>query len=406
VEARYGLTVTAASDRTAAKRATYAESEKATRRGLREPVRDTLRRSVRTAVAGASGLEEFLERLREDGVLVRERFSERNPGQITGYAVALPDGVDAAGKPIYFGGGGLAADLTLPKLRRRWDLDIGGPDAESAGGGHGAEAESPRPGGPTPPAPGGTGEHLGEEDRHRLTPGERQRIWEQAAAAASRAAEHIHASPGSDPEGAADAAWAASDFLAAAARVVECRRGGPLTVAAAEYDRAARALWGRVPAPSAAGRGLRTTGVLLASARFVGRSETRQFLALLAQLTALGDAVTRLRESQHRAAQAAAARLAAEQLRLTTAQHGGDHGAAPASASARVRRPATSPDLGWTASHAGPPSGPGAGRDAEEASSSAPEEAMSRSRTGGRGHGAPRTLPRTISPAVTCWRPR
>jgi uroporphyrinogen-III synthase len=74
------LTVTAGSDRTAAKRATYAESQKAARRGLWEPVRDTLRRSVRTAVASASGLEEFFERLREDGVLVRERFSERNPG--------------------------------------------------------------------------------------------------------------------------------------------------------------------------------------------------------------------------------------------------------------------------------------------------------------------------------------
>ena len=97
--------------------------------------------------------------------------------------------------------------------------------------------------------------------------------------------------------------------------MVEGRRGGPLTVAAGEYDRAARELWGRVPARSSAGQGLRTASVLLSAARFVGRNENPQLLALLAQLASLTDAVTRLRENQQRAAQAAAARRASEQLR-------------------------------------------------------------------------------------------
>ena len=44
VEARYGLSTTAASDRTAAKRPTYAETQKTARAGQAEPVRDTLRR--------------------------------------------------------------------------------------------------------------------------------------------------------------------------------------------------------------------------------------------------------------------------------------------------------------------------------------------------------------------------
>ena len=101
VEARYGLSVTAA------KRASYAETAKAARRGHAEPVRDTLRRSVRTAAAGAGGWAQFVERLRDDGLLVRERYSERNPGQVTGYAVALPESVDPGGQPIYFGGGKL-----------------------------------------------------------------------------------------------------------------------------------------------------------------------------------------------------------------------------------------------------------------------------------------------------------
>jgi len=135
VEAKYGLTVTAASDRTAAKRPSYAEAQKAARRGQAEPVRETLRRSVRTAAAGAASPAEFLERLRDEGLLVRERMSERTPGQITGYAVALPDAIDPGGQPIYYGGGKLAADLTLPKLRRRWDPAAPDSDASQASGG-------------------------------------------------------------------------------------------------------------------------------------------------------------------------------------------------------------------------------------------------------------------------------
>src|SRR5664280_1668477 len=99
-----------------------------------------------------------------------------------------------------------------------------------------------------------------------------------------------------------------------AGRVVEGRRGGPLTTAATDYDRAARELWGRVPPPSQAGQGLRAAAVAMTAARFFGRPEHKQLLALVAQLGALADAVTRLRENQDRAAQAAAARSAAEQL--------------------------------------------------------------------------------------------
>jgi hypothetical protein len=60
----------------------------------------------------------------------------------------------------------------------------------------------------------------------------------------------------------------------------------------------------------------------MTAARFFGRPEHRQLLALLAQLGALADAVTRLRENQDRAAQAAAARKAAGQLHhLAPVQH-------------------------------------------------------------------------------------
>ena len=213
--------------------------------------------------------------------------------------LASADSLDAAGKPVYYGGGRLAADLTLPKLRARWEVAPAGEPADTS-------AESPA-------ADAATGQPrvrsaATAEDRSALTPAERVRIWEQATAAAARATAAIQAGAEVDPRTAGDAAWAASDFLAAAGRVVEGRRGGPLTTAAVDYDRAARELWGRVPPPSQAGQGLRAAAVAMTAARFVGRGEHQQLFALLAQLGALADAVTRLRENQHRAAQAAAAR--------------------------------------------------------------------------------------------------
>src|SRR5450759_5751914 len=153
-----------------------------------------MRRSVRTAAAGASSLTEFLERLRDDGVF-RERHSERNPGEITGYAVASPDSVDSTGKPIYYGGGKLAADLTLPKLRRRWEVATPQDAADIAGDGPRA-AQSSRSAG-TASAPEGAGggrEGSAGEDRHAVTLGERAQICEQATAAAARATEQTQRS--------------------------------------------------------------------------------------------------------------------------------------------------------------------------------------------------------------------
>ncbi len=120
VEERYGLRRTAPADRTASRRPKRGEQEKAMRVGRDEPVRSTLRRRVATAAAGARTEDEFFTALREDGVLVRLRFSARTAGQVTGYAVALPDDLAPSGGPIWFGGGKLAGDLTLPSLRRRW----------------------------------------------------------------------------------------------------------------------------------------------------------------------------------------------------------------------------------------------------------------------------------------------
>jgi len=96
--------------------------------------------------------------------------------------------------------------------------------------------------------------------------------------------------------------------------------------------------------------------VLLASARFVGRGENTQLLALLTQLAALSDAVMRLRENQDRAAQAAAARSAAQQLRLTGAQRASLQPGPPAGTATRTRRSGLSFDPGRP--RPGPAQGP------------------------------------------------
>ncbi len=118
-EQRLGLCATPPADRTAARRPGRAEAEQAARRGWEEPPRQTLRRHVCGAAAGARTEHEFFDQLTAAGVLVRKRYSARHPGQVTGYAVGLPHQRSRDGSVIWYGGGKLAADLTLPRLRCR-----------------------------------------------------------------------------------------------------------------------------------------------------------------------------------------------------------------------------------------------------------------------------------------------
>ena len=212
-EQRYGLRSTAPADCTAARRPTRAENEKAARRGLEEAPRITLRRQVTTAAAAAGSEHEFFARLDQAGVLVRKRFSVKSPGQVTGYSVALPGDTTKDGGPVWYGGGKLAADLSWPKLQQRWT--------------------------PTRTAPGRP--HL------NLTAGDRNAVWDHATRAAADATAQIRTLAWTDPAAAADAAWATSDTLHAAAAMLGSRI---LRQAADAYDRAARPPYGRIPPPS------------------------------------------------------------------------------------------------------------------------------------------------------------
>jgi len=271
-EQRYGLRRTAPGDRTAGCRTSRAESEKAARRGLVEAPRLTLRRHVSTAAATAGTEGEFFGRLRESGVLVRVRRSIRDPGELTGYAVALPGDASEAGEPVWYGGGKLAADLTLPKLRRRW-----------AG--------------------------LADEP---FTAAERDAVWDHAARTADRAFAEVQVLAGTDPASAADAAWAAADTLHAAAAALGSRI---LRQAADAYDRAARVPYGRIPVRTPTGDGLRRAARLLSAYGYLTHDPSFRPIVLIVRLAVLVEAIGVLRETQGCAAQAAAAFGAAERLR-------------------------------------------------------------------------------------------
>jgi len=278
-EARYGLQVTAPADKTAARHTTRAETEKAARSGQVVPARDWLREQVQYAAAGARGPAVFLDRLRTAGVVMRER---RDPdGRLSGYAVGRKE---PAGETVLFGGGKLAADLSLPRLLARW---------QAAGGAQ--EVSVPAV---------------------AVEPAERVALWEQASAAAAQATEQVRLATGQADEGgsgeAGDVAAAAAEVLVAASRLIEGDTGGPLTQAARDYDRAARERRGRLVPGSADGSALRAAALRMAQGgRRPGRAEAAQVALLVAQIGRLSVSITRLREAQDRQAQAAAAKRAA-----------------------------------------------------------------------------------------------
>jgi hypothetical protein len=401
-ERRFGVRSTAPADRTAARRPTRAETEQAARRGWAEPARVTLRREVSAAAAGAASEQEFFARLRQASVLVRQRRSTVHPDQVTGYAVGLPGHTAPGGGVVWYGGGKLAADLTLPKMRARWagsapgrgpfagtdvpaaavrgalrttltqaaeqaadeagffarlraagvlvrvrysETDPGqvtgysvtlpghaGPDGTPLwyGGGRLAAAL-------TLPRlrqrwhrPGGTTERSGTQ---RFTAAERDAIYRHAARQARAATEHIHRCAMTDPRQAADAAWAAADTLHVTARAL---RNPHLRCAADSYDRAARAAYGSIPARSHDGDQLRRTARMIALAGNLTGDTALMAIALVAQLVALAAAVAELRQAQQHAAQAAAAHAAADHLRAAVNQA---RAQAPRFGHARSHRP-------------------------------------------------------------------
>jgi hypothetical protein len=388
-ETWFGLRRTAPADRTAARCPSRAEAEQSARRGWSEPPRVRLRREVCTAAAGAHSEQEFFARLGEAGVAVRKRYRTASSGEVTGYAAGLPAHTTKDGGIVWYGGGQLAADLTLPKLRRRWE---GSGHEAGPLSGHGMSAVAARavlrnvvtrtaeqvrdeagffaglreagvlvrlrfsqasPGEVTGYAVSLPGHCAGDGAAvwyggGRLAPGltlprlrrcwdsprnapersgasrftapEQDAIFEHAARQARMAAEHIWHAAHSDPAAGADAAWAAADILHVAAKAL---RSPDLRRAADSYDRAARTRYGRIPRTTSAGQQLRAAARLIAMTGQLTGDTTLIAIALAANLAALAGAVAELRRTRQHAAQAAAAQVAATRLYATCSAHAG-----------------------------------------------------------------------------------
>lgn len=377
MERRFGLRSTAPADRTAARRPKRAETEKAQRVGRSEPARSVLRRYVATAAAGTRTEAEFFAALRAEGVLVRKRYSTRFAGQVTGYAAALPDDLGASGQPVWFGGGKLAADLTLPKLRRRWGTDgTGRPPSRPLSGRH-LSARTIRAALRT------TVRHAADEARttaeffelleqhgvlakrrySRLDPDQltgyavalpdtEEPVWYTGGRLGAdltlprlqhrwhhpEFGRHVEEDDLTVDERQAfydDAVratayatsqirrhlatnpYAAEDACWAASdalHVAAKATGNPhLRRAADAYDRGSRAPYGRIPRPSSAGNALRTTARLLTLAGIQDRG-TVSILVLVSRLITLLDTIAQIRRLQQRQAQAGAARAASQHL--------------------------------------------------------------------------------------------
>ena len=383
-ERRLGLRATAPADRTAAKQPSRAEMEQALRRGWDEAPRVSLRREVCAAAAGAGSEQEFFGHLEQARVLVRKRHSTIKQGEVTGYAVGLADHTTKDGGIVWYGGGKLASDLTLPKLRARWagpaneglghsvdgvmaravlrgQVTAAAEQAQDEAGffaelresgvlvrlrysefnpgevtgyavahpGYTERNGSPRWYGEGRLAAGLTLPRLrrnwerarAETDPRagsfRLSGPEREQFYLHTAQQAAAAAEQIRRSAGSDPSATADTAWAAAAAFHATARTI----GNPaLRDVVDAYDRAARMAYGKIPQRTAEGDRLRSAARLLAMAGGPGDGSTLGAAQLTVGLIRLATAVGELREAQHHAAQAAAARQAAECLQAALSQ--------------------------------------------------------------------------------------
>ncbi|MGW8355198.1 relaxase/mobilization nuclease domain-containing protein [Streptomyces wedmorensis] len=117
IEKEYGLRQVPRGDRTATKRPTRAEQEKALRTGNTRTSREHLRTIVRTAVSAATTTEEFFRLVEGAGALIDVQYFPS--GDVRGYKVALDDDTNAQGEPVWFSGSTLAPDLSYPKIASR-----------------------------------------------------------------------------------------------------------------------------------------------------------------------------------------------------------------------------------------------------------------------------------------------
>ena len=192
-----------------------AELDRTERERRAVPARFTLARRVREASVASKDEAEFVRRLRAQGVLVRPRFETGGMDAVVGYSIALR--TTGGDTPIFYGGGKLAKDLTLPRLRQFWEQS---PSDRNEAVAEWRATESVTP---------GRESVLGAADN-----------WQQAVAGAERIVETLRALPVSDLAAWRGAAREAAGVFAGWSRRFEGDSSGPMGSAADALARSAQ----------------------------------------------------------------------------------------------------------------------------------------------------------------------
>jgi hypothetical protein len=82
--------------------------------------RQTLERIVRACATASRDETEFIHRLRDQGIRCRPRYAAGGTDVVVGFSVRLPGADQGPRRSVWYGGGRLARDLTLPALRPGW----------------------------------------------------------------------------------------------------------------------------------------------------------------------------------------------------------------------------------------------------------------------------------------------
>jgi hypothetical protein len=181
--------------------------------------RQTLERIVRACATASRNESEFVTRLREQ-IDARARYKEGGRDEVTGYSVRLTGCGHGPQQSVWYGGGRLARDLTLPALRRGWGQD------EQARRDAVAEWTSS-----TPAKPRSTAERQAELEQRGL-------MWHRCMTEIERVRQQLRAA-GADPAAIAHAAREGAGVLAAWSLTLEGEQPGALARAARELARSA-----------------------------------------------------------------------------------------------------------------------------------------------------------------------
>jgi hypothetical protein len=182
--------------------------------------RQTLERIVRACATASRDESEFICRLGDEGVRYRPRYAEGGSDVVVGYSVRLPGADGGLRRTVWYGGGRLARDLTLPGLRRSWGQD------EDARQRAVAKWKTTMSTSPRSPA-----ERQVELEQRAL-------IWHRCTAELERVRQQLRAAS-NDPAAIAHAAREGAGVLAAWSLALEGEHPGALARAARELARSA-----------------------------------------------------------------------------------------------------------------------------------------------------------------------